>query len=123
MYKQTEMQFGKGKGYYHTTHYSVPGHIMYFLIRMMPFSKLAAELQSGKFDCADRLFRSVGHAYNCAVEIDGKELVPQFYSLPEAFLNLNCFNFGELSQDDHGFSGSKRRKRSVGLADNTVDDV
>ena len=49
---------------------------MYYLIRLMPFSKLAADLQSGKFDLADRLFRDIQHTYKSAITIDGKELIP-----------------------------------------------
>jgi len=37
------------------THYSTPGYVLFYLVRMAPEYMLC--LQNGKFDAADRLFR------------------------------------------------------------------
>jgi factor associated with neutral sphingomyelinase activation len=44
------------------THYSVPGYVLYYLIRTMPEHMLC--LQNGKFDTADRMFYSINHCFN-----------------------------------------------------------
>ena len=41
------------------SHYSSAGIVLFYLIRLEPFTSLAVELQGGRFDCADRLFFSI----------------------------------------------------------------
>ena len=41
------------------SHYSSPGVVLHFLLRQEPFTTMAIELQSGRFDCPDRLFYDV----------------------------------------------------------------
>ena len=55
------------------------------------------EIQGGRFDIADRLFFSVQESYRCATEdvADVRELIPEFYCLPEMFLNIQSLNFGK----------------------------
>lgn len=57
-------------------------------------------LQDGKFDHADRTFHSVATSWkNCQRDTsDVKELIPEFYYLPEMFLNLNAYNMGETQE-------------------------
>lgn len=57
-------------------------------------------MQSGKFDVADRVFSSYQESWSNATNSpsDVRELIPEFYILPEMFLNLNNFDFG-LTQD------------------------
>ena len=47
----------------------------------------------GKFDHANRLFHSVKDAWaNCQRDTsDVKELIPEFYCLPEMFVNMNGY--------------------------------
>lgn len=56
--------------------------------------------QGGKFDHADRLFQSIEATYrNCLSNTsDVKELVPEFFYMPEFLLNLNSYHFG-VKQD------------------------
>ena len=63
---------------------------------MEPFSSLHLQLQGGRFDKADRLFRSVGEAYKSCVsnQSDVKELIPEFFYLPEFLLNSNDLDLG-----------------------------
>lgn len=44
--------------YHFGTHYSSSAIIFNYLIRLRPFSVGAVTLQSGRFDCADRVFSS-----------------------------------------------------------------
>jgi hypothetical protein len=45
------------------SHYSVAGFVLWFLVRLEPFTSLHVQLQDGKFDRADRLFASIGNAW------------------------------------------------------------
>ena len=45
--------------YHCGSHYSNPGFVCYFLVRVKPFSLTAAEIQGGCFDTSDRLFFNI----------------------------------------------------------------
>jgi hypothetical protein len=57
-------------------------------------------LQSGKFDCADRIFSSYVGSWNNATNspTDIRELVPEIYTLPEMYLNINNYDYGETQE-------------------------
>ena len=64
---------------------------------MPPFSAENKKLQGGQFDHADRLFYSVKETWLSASQgntADVKELIPEFYYLPEMFENRFDFDFG-----------------------------
>ena len=84
--------------FHYGTHYSSPGIIYHYLVRLPPFTQGMIELQSGHFDFADRTFYSISDSYrNCTTEqSDVRELIPEFYTLPEMFLNLNKYDFGSM---------------------------
>lgn len=74
-------------------------------MRQEPFTSLFLNLQGGKFDHADRTFGSVAQAWkNCQRDTsDVKELIPEFFYLPEMFVNSNGYQFGK--QDDGSVVG------------------
>jgi hypothetical protein len=84
--------------FHYGTHYSSPGIIYHFLIRLSPYTEGSILLQSGKFDFADRLFFSLSDSYKNATSeySDVRELVPEMYTIPEAYLNLNGLDFGVM---------------------------
>lgn len=56
--------------------------------------------QGGHFDLADRMFHSVREAWYSASKhnmADVKELIPEFFYLPEFLLNSNNFDLGKRS--------------------------
>lgn len=57
-------------------------------------------LQGGKFDHADRLFQSIESTYrNCLSNTsDVKELIPEFFYMPEFLENSNSYHLG-IKQD------------------------
>ena len=66
-------------------------------MRLEPYSRLSLSLQGGKFDKPDRLFRSVTSSWRSAAFEniqDVRELIPEFYCLPEFLSNGNDFDFG-----------------------------
>lgn len=75
------------------SHYSTPGFVCYFLIRTKPFAFISAEIQGGYFDMADRLFFNIKGLWDISEKY--QELVPEMYYLPEAFVNINEFDFGK----------------------------
>jgi len=79
------------------SHYSSPGVVLYYLIRQEPFTSMSVDLQSGRFDCPDRLFYDVASTWNGCLNStsDVKELIPEFFTCPEIFLNTNNFPLGE----------------------------
>jgi len=76
--------------FHHGTHYSTYGHILFYLIRLLPFTELASELQGGKVDLADRLFSELDSSWQICMNSlgDVKELIPEFFFLPHFLLNL-----------------------------------
>ena len=86
--------------FHYGVHYSTSAIVLYYLIRLAPFTGDALKLQGGKFDHADRLFHDVAHAWHGASTSpaglsDVKELIPEFYTLPSFLLNEDRFDLGE----------------------------
>ncbi|CAK94566.1 unnamed protein product (macronuclear) [Paramecium tetraurelia] len=80
------------------THYSHSAIVMSFLMRMEPFASLHQELQSGRFDKADRLFHSLESQWHSVTNSssDVKELIPEFFYFSEFLKNKNKFDLGQL---------------------------
>eukprot|EP01107_Rhizomastix_libera_P015255 TRINITY_DN5536_c0_g1_i1.p2 TRINITY_DN5536_c0_g1~~TRINITY_DN5536_c0_g1_i1.p2 ORF type:complete len:964 (+),score=216.54 TRINITY_DN5536_c0_g1_i1:3477-6368(+) len=78
------------------THYSSAETVMFYLIRMEPFTTYFAQIQGGKFELADRMFDSISRTWeNCyTASSDLKELIPEFYYLPDFLVNENEFDLG-----------------------------
>ena len=96
-YKDLELfGFTEAEKFLYGSHYSSPGIVLHYLIRQEPFTTMAIELQSGRFDCPDRLFFDIAGSWNgCLTSTsDMKELIPEFFCLPEMFLNTNNFPLG-----------------------------
>lgn len=83
--------------FHYGTHYSSAMIVSSYLIRLKPFTESFLLLQDGHFGPPDRLFRSVERAWrSAAIEntTDVRELVPEFYFLPEFLENINKYSFG-----------------------------
>jgi len=77
------------------SHYSTPGFVLYFLVRVAPEYMLC--LQNGRFDKADRLFNCVDSCWGncCTGHADYKEVIPEFYDSDGQFLeNRSNLNLG-----------------------------
>ena len=86
------------KPYFYGSNYSNPIYVCNYLMRIFPFTHIAIELQGSKFDQPDRLFLSVENSFYNSVtqKTDVRELIPEFFYLPEIFLNINNLNMGVL---------------------------
>ena len=96
--------------FHYGTHYSNSAMVLHYLVRLEPFTSLHIELQSGRFDVADRQFHSIPQAWKSLYDNlnDVKELIPEFFYFPEFLTNANGFDFGKLQQ-------SKKRVDDVRL--------
>lgn len=103
---ESKDHFSDAPSYHYGSHYSSPAIILHYLIRLSPFTEGAKSIQNGHFDLPDRLFFSVIHTFRNAIEesSDVRELIPEFYSVPEAFLNMNRLDFG-VSQSGERVDG------------------
>ncbi|MGH0138239.1 UNVERIFIED_CONTAM: hypothetical protein FKN15_069576, partial [Acipenser sinensis] len=97
-YESFEDSTGAIDKFHYGTHYSNAAGVMHYMIRTEPFTTLHIQLQSGRFDCADRQFHSVHAAWQARVEnpVDVKELIPEFFYFPEFLENMNGFDLGSL---------------------------
>lgn len=92
-----EMGDNNAPPFHYGTHYSSAMIVSSYLIRLQPFVKSYLLLQGGTFDHADRLFYSVGKAWESASGgnmSDVRELIPEFFYLPEFLVNTNKYDFG-----------------------------
>ncbi|XP_062434599.1 neurobeachin-like protein 1 isoform X1 [Rhea pennata] len=97
-YENFEDPLGIIDKFHYGTHYSNAAGVMHYLIRVEPFTTLHIQLQSGRFDCADRQFHSIPATWQALMDNpnDVKELTPEFFYFPEFLENQNGFNLGQL---------------------------
>ena len=82
--------------FFYGSHYSSIATALYFLVRVEPFTTHFLHFNGGSFDHADRAFGSLAETWQNALSSssDVKELIPEMYYLPEAFINANGFDLG-----------------------------
>ena len=87
--------------YCFNTHYSNSIYTSNYLIRLFPYSFMAIELQGNGFDNPNRLFFSIEDTFHniSAHKSDLRELIPEFFYLPDMFLNINSINFHKRTND------------------------
>ncbi|KAD3338274.1 hypothetical protein E3N88_33795 [Mikania micrantha] len=85
--------------FHYGSHYSSAGIVLFYLLRLPPFSTENQKLQGGQFDHADRLFNSVRDTWSSAAgrgnTSDVKELIPEFFYMPEFLENRYNLDLGE----------------------------
>ncbi|XP_072265185.1 lysosomal-trafficking regulator isoform X2 [Pyxicephalus adspersus] len=106
-YKYLEDEYCKGhreddpmppvQPYHYGSHYSNSGTILHFMVRMPPFTKMFLAYQDQSFDIPDRTFHSMNTTWRLSSfesMTDVKELIPEFFYLPEFLVNREGFDFG-----------------------------
>ncbi|XP_076929295.1 protein SPIRRIG-like isoform X2 [Bidens hawaiensis] len=85
--------------FHYGSHYSSAGIVLFYLIRLPPFSAENKKLQGGQFDHADRLFSNLRDTWSSAAgrsnTSDVKELIPEFFYMPEFLENRFDLDLGE----------------------------
>jgi hypothetical protein len=95
---------GETLPYHYGTHYSSAMIVASYLLRMEPFAEIFLRLQGGHFDLADRMFHSIKDNWLSASKnnmADIKELIPEFFYLPEFLINSNKFDLGRKQNGVH----------------------
>ena len=92
--------------YNYGTHYSNPTYVSHYLSRIFPFSLVSIEIHGNKFDDPERMFFSIEKTFESVTSLkdDVRELIPEFYYLPDMFRNINNLN---LAQDHFDSNGEK----------------
>ncbi|CAL1677884.1 unnamed protein product [Lasius platythorax] len=83
--------------FHYGSHYSNSGTVLHFLVRLPPFTSMFLCYQDNNFDIPDRTFHALATTWrltSCDSTTDVKELIPEFFYLPEFLLNFEEFNFG-----------------------------
>ncbi|XP_072302011.1 neurobeachin a isoform X25 [Eucyclogobius newberryi] len=82
--------------HHYTTLYSTAHSTLLWMLRIEPFTTFFLNANENKFDHPDRSFSGIGRSWrNCQRDTaDVKELIPEFYYLPEMFVNSNEYELG-----------------------------
>ena len=81
---------------WHSNHYSTSAYICYYLMRINPFTESMIKFQSNAFDVPERQFCDIKQTLLlCENNNNNREPIPELYTIPEAYINLNCNDFGE----------------------------
>ena len=101
---ETLLELGdeNNKPYVFGSNYSNPIYVCNYLMRLFPFTHISIELQGQGFDKPDRLFLSVKNSFfnSTSQKGDVRELIPEFFYLPEMFRNINKLNMGKLENGE-----------------------
>ena len=85
--------------YHYTTHYSNASFLIYYLIRINPFTDNQITLQGNQFDVADRQFNSLDEIQKILFSTSQpREVIPEFFISTEFFYNYN-FNYYGLKNN------------------------
>ena len=81
------------------SHYSNSVYVSHYLLRIFPYSLTSIEIQGDGFDVPDRLFIRLQNTLNSCLseKSDLREIIPEFFTLPEMFLNINDLNLGKFN--------------------------
>ena len=90
--------------YHFNQHYSTAGFILYYLVRLIPFTFQHIVFQSMKFDVPARIFSSMKNIFLFyEVTEDNRELIPEFYYDYDFLINLNCNDLGILDIQNENY--------------------
>ena len=78
------------------SHFSNAMYVSHYLCRLFPYSFTSIEIQGSGFDCGDRLFVDFHKTITSVTSEKGdlREIIPDFFTLPELFMNINDLNLG-----------------------------
>ena len=102
MYKNLSIEYEKIP-YLFGSHYSNGMYVCHFMGRIFPYCLTMIEIQGAGFDCSERLFICLQKTFSSASneKCDVRELIPEFYCMPELLLNINKLNLGDIKIDNY----------------------
>ena len=80
------------------SHFSNGMYVSHYLCRLFPYSLTMIEIQGAGFDCSERLFLNLQKSFYSSVteKSDLREIIPEFFTMPELFININNLDFGQI---------------------------
>ena len=80
----------------HGNHYSTSAYICFYLMRINPFTNSMIKFQSNSFDIPDRQYSDMRQTISlCQKMGNNREMIPELFSIPEIYINLNDNDFGK----------------------------
>jgi len=87
--------------YHFRLHYSTCGYLLNYLARVSPFTEEQIHFQGGQFDNPNRQIHKIEEILKVlSSSRDNRELVPEYFTSIEFFLNVNYNYFGKRSSDN-----------------------
>ena len=80
------------------SHFSNSMYVSHYLMRLFPYCLTMIEIQKSGFDVPERLFCNLQNSLYASLSDKGdlRELIPEFFTIPEMFLNINNLNLGKI---------------------------
>ena len=102
LYKDSIYEYEKIP-YFFGSHFSNSMYVSHYLMRIFPFCLTMIEIQKTGFDVPDRLFGDLQKSQYSAMSDKGdlREIIPEFFTLPEMFLNINRLNLGKFGEENN----------------------
>ena len=83
----------------HGNHYSTSAYILFYLMRSNPFTNNMIKFQSKAFDIPDRQYSDMKQTiFLCQKMFHNREMIPELFSIPEIYINLNDNDFGKQKE-------------------------
>lgn len=90
--------------FHYGTHYSSAAFVLNYLVRLEPFTQHFIAFQGGHFDHPDRMFHSLPMTWDLLTRsqtVDVRELIPEFFFLPEFLINGNRLHLGQRANGEY----------------------
>ena len=83
----------------HGNHYSTSAYIYFYLMRTNPFTNGMIKFQSNSFDIPDRQYTNIKQTlFLCQRRNNNREIIPELFTIPEIYINLNDNDFGKQKE-------------------------
>ena len=80
----------------HGNHYSTSAYMCFYLMRTNPFTNIMIRFQSNNFDVPDRQYIDMKQTIILCQSLgNNREMIPELFSMPEIYINLNDNDFGK----------------------------
>ena len=81
-------------------HYSTSGYILSFMARTSPYTEEQIRFQNNQFDSPSRQLNSIDEILTIlSTSHDNRELIPEYFTTVEFYLNMNYIYFGYRFND------------------------
>ena len=113
--------------YHSGTHYSTSAYVYFYLMRNEPFSTLLVKLQNYCQENPNRMFQTIQSTIETLESgNDNRELLPEFFTKIEQFINFNCVFFGQqITKElvDDAFINKTEMPPSFNLLSNKINFI